>query len=316
MTSAVATPQTSTVPTQAEVVEVRRPRLLRSLVALARPRQWVKNVLVFAAPGAAGVLDEPKHLAQASVAFVAFCLVASGTYFLNDAHDVVADRAHPKKRLRPIAAGNVTIRLARTVGILLALAGVLSGLVLGDWGLVAVLGAYVAVSVGYSHGLKEVAVVDLVAVASGFVLRAVAGAVATDVPISDWFFIVASFGSLFMVAGKRHAEQLDLGDDAGAIRSTLGVYSQSYLHYIRSVSSGTVLVAYCLWAFEKADLAGGGFPWFQLSIVPFVVGILRYALLLDSGAGSAPEDLVLGDRALQVCGLVWVAVFACGVYLL
>jgi decaprenyl-phosphate phosphoribosyltransferase len=316
MAGAVATPQTSPGLAVDEVVEIRRPGLARSLVALARPRQWIKNVLVFAAPGAAGVLNEPDRLLEAGLCFVMFCLVASGTYFINDAHDVVADRAHPKKRLRPIAAGDVPIGLARGIGAVLAVGGVLLGLVLSDLGLVAVAAAYVALSVGYSHGLKEVAVVDLVAVASGFVLRAVAGAAATDVPISDWFFIVASFGSLFMVAGKRHAEQLDLGAEARNVRSTLGVYSQSYLHYIRAVSSGTVLVAYCLWAFEKADLAGGGFPWFQLSIGPFVVGILRYALLLDAGAGSAPEEIVLADRALLVSGLVWVIVFGCGVYLL
>jgi decaprenyl-phosphate phosphoribosyltransferase len=200
--------------------------------------------------------------------------------------------------------------------VVLAAVGISAGFLIGDIGLVAVTATYIALSVGYSHGLKDIAVVDLVAVASGFVLRTVAGAAATDVPISDWFFIVASFGSLFMVAGKRHAEQLDLGDDARTIRATLGVYSQSYLQFIRSVSSGTVMVAYCLWAFEKADLAGGGFPWFQLSILPFVMGVLRYALLLDSGSGSAPEEIVLGDRPIQVCGLAWVVVFGCGVYLL
>jgi decaprenyl-phosphate phosphoribosyltransferase len=317
MAAAVISEQQSTQPAAAEeVIPVGRRSRLRSIVVLMRPRQWVKNVLVFAAPGAAGVLDDPTHLGEACVAFVAFCLAASGTYLLNDARDVMADRAHPVKRLRPVAAGDVPVSLARVIGVLLALAGIAFGLVLGDLDLVLVTAAYVALSVAYTHGLKHVAVVDLVAVASGFVLRTVAGAAATDVPISDWFFIVASFGSLFMVAGKRHAEQLDLGDDARTIRSTLGVYSTTYLHYIRSVSSGTVLVAYCLWAFEKADLAGGGFPWFQLSIAPFVVGILRYALLLDSGAGSAPEDIVLGDRALQLAGLAWVVVFGCGVYLL
>jgi decaprenyl-phosphate phosphoribosyltransferase len=152
------------------------------------------------------------------------------------------------------------------------------------------------------------------------VLRAVAGAAATDVPISDWFFIVTSFGALFIVSGKRGAEA---GEMAGAttadprqFRAVLGAYSESYMAYLRSVTSGAVLVAYCLWAFERADTAvDHSIPWYQLSILPFVMAVLRYALVLDKGdRGSAPEDIILGDRTLQCIGVVWAIVFAIGVY--
>ena len=290
--------------------------LIGGLVRLARPHQWIKNVLVLAAPAAAGVLDQGEPLAETAVAFGAFCLAASGTYYLNDAADVVADRAHPVKRRRPVASGVVPVGLAQVLGVLLVVAGIALAFAAGGYELPAVVAGYVALTTAYSLGLKGVAVVDLVCVAAGFVLRAVAGAVATDVPISDWFFIVASFGSLFMVAGKRHAEQLDLGELAAGVRPTLGAYTPSFLNYLSAVSSGTVLVAYCLWAFERAAEVGGGFPWYQVSILPFVMGILRYALLLDAGRGAAPEDVVLGDRALQVIGVAWAICFGAGVYVL
>jgi decaprenyl-phosphate phosphoribosyltransferase len=286
---------------------------LRALLRTARPKQWSKNVLVFAAPGANGSLGHGTALAHTLIAFVCFCLAASGTYFLNDAADVESDRLHPTKRTRPVAAGDVSVRTARLVGVMLIVLGV--GLSFAArWELAVTIAGYVAITTLYSTVLKEVAVVDIVAVASGFVLRAVAGVTATGVPISDWFLIVASFGSLFMVAGKRHAERLEVGDSAAAIRTTLGEYSDSFLAYLRSVSSGTVFVAYSIWAFEKAQEAHLDVPWYQLSILPFVMGVLRYALLVDHGKGSAPEDVVLGDRTLQIIGVCWIVVFSLGIY--
>jgi decaprenyl-phosphate phosphoribosyltransferase len=183
------------------------------------------------------------------------------------------------------------------------------------WQLALTVGGYVVLTTLYSVKLKHIAVVDIVAVAMGFVLRAIAGAAATGVPISNWFFIVASFGSLFIVAGKRHAEGAEVGVDASELRSTLGEYSVAYLQYLRTVSTSAVLMGYCLWAFEKAAEASQSDPWYQVSILPFVLGILRYALLVDQGHGSAPEDIILSDRPLQVIGVLWIAVFGLGVHL-
>jgi decaprenyl-phosphate phosphoribosyltransferase len=282
------------------------------LLRLARPKQWIKNVLVFAAPGAAGVLDERTALVDTLIAFACFCMAAAGTYFLNDVRDVEADRRHPTKRHRPVAAGSVPPSVAAILGVVLLVAAV--GLALTvRWPLAATVAGYAVLTTSYSAVLKHVAVVDIVAVAAGFVLRAIAGAAATDVPISDWFFIVTSFGSLFMVTGKRGAEAVEIGDDASSVRPSLTSYTPGFVAYLRSVSSSAVLVAYCLWAFEKAAESGSDVPWYQLSIVPFVVGVLRYALVLDEGRGSAPEEIVLADRALQVVGAVWLVVFALGV---
>jgi decaprenyl-phosphate phosphoribosyltransferase len=149
-------------------------------------------------------------------------------------------------------------------------------------------------------------------VASGFVLRAVAGGVAVGVPISHWFLLVTSFGSLFLVSGKRSAEHIDLGERRARHRSTLGAYSLSFLHHVRSVTSSVAVAAYCLWAFERA--AGPYAIFFQLSIIPFLLVTLRYVQLLDAGRGGCPEELVFEDRALQVFGFLWVSSVAVGIH--
>ncbi|MHB8671327.1 MAG: decaprenyl-phosphate phosphoribosyltransferase, partial [Acidimicrobiales bacterium] len=174
--------------------------------------------------------------------------------------------------------------------------------------------AYVALTASYTLWLKNVAVVELAVVASGFVIRAVAGGVGTGVPISQWFLIVASFGSLFIVAGKRHGELRELGTDGASVRSALGSYPIAYLRYIWVLSSGVAITAYCLWAFEQ-NHGRGGFPWYELSIIPFVLALLRYALLLENGEGSAPEDLLLGDPILLGLAVVWALVFGAAVQL-
>jgi decaprenyl-phosphate phosphoribosyltransferase len=286
----------------------RTPAILR----LVRPRQWPKNVLVLTAPFAAGDVFHDAVLLHTALAFVAFCLVASGTYCLNDARDVEADRAHPTKHRRPVAAGEVSVVTAVTLGVLL-LAGGLGVAAAVRWQLLLVVASYVAVQVAYSWRLKEMPVFDIAAVASGFVLRAVAGGAAAPVDISQWFLIVAGFGSLFIVAGKRSAEHADLGVDAGTIRATLAEYSIGFLLFVRAVSASVCLTAYCLWAFERPRELGGGEIWYELSIIPFVLGILHYALRLERGEGAAPEEIILRDRTLQVVGLAWVVVFGLGV---
>ena len=290
------------------------PSLVGGVVRTMRPRQWLKNVLVFVAPAAAGVLAHRAPLFNTMAAFVLFCLAASGTYCINDVLDRDADRTHPKKRHRPVASGVVPVPVALVVGAALLALAMASSAAIGRPKLAVVIVAYVATTLVYSAWLKHEPVVDLGAVAAGFVLRAVAGGVAADVPLSNWFLIVACFGSLFMVTGKREAEVMTLGEARGEHRAILDEYTPSFLRYVRSVSSGVAMTAYCLWAFEKAHGATGAI-WFELSIVPFVVAVLRYGLLVDAGKGGAPEDVVLGDRRLQVLGVCLAALFAAGVYL-
>jgi decaprenyl-phosphate phosphoribosyltransferase len=281
---------------------------------LLRPQQWIKNLLVFAAPAAAGVLDEGEHLVHSGVVFLAFCLAASGTYCLNDVADATADRHHPTKRTRPVASGEISPGTAVALGLGLLASGLLAAALSGELAAAGLLAVYVAMTTSYTYWLKHVAVIDMVVVTAGFVLRAVAGVVGTEVPVSDWYLIVASFGSLFLVAGKRTSE-LRLGDGAGNHRRALDDYSTSFLVLVRSFSLGITVLAYCLWAFEKSELADSWFPWFELSIVPFTALLLRYALAHESAELAGPEEIVLGDRQLQAIGFVWACCLGAGVYL-
>ena len=300
-----------------------------AIARTARPRQWIKNVLVFAAPAAAGVLTHAAPLSRTIVAFIAFCFAASGTYFVNDALDAEADRHHPEKRRRPIAAGALGARLAVVIGLGAMVVSLLIPLAAGLDQLAGVVAIYLGVQAAYMFWLKYQPILDIAAVAAGFVLRAIAGGVAAEVPLSNWFLIVASSGSLLMVSGKRHAESLTLGEHGGEHRATLAAYSVPFLRYVRSVSSAVAMTAYFLWAFERAGTptcvtltaacpkvaTGHGAIWFELSVIPFALAIMRYALLLDAGDGGAPEDVVLRDRTLQVFGLILIALFAIGLYL-
>jgi len=280
---------------------------------MLRPRQWIKNGLVFGAPAAAGVLTHRTPLLDALAAFAVFCLAASGTYCLNDVVDREADGRHPVKRDRPVASGRISVRVAVLTGLALLAAALAGSAAIGRPKLALVVAIYVGVTITYSLWLKHEPILDIGAVAAGFVLRAIAGGVAARVPLSNWFIIVACFGSLFMVAGKREAELSLLGGDGESHRATLGAYTPSFLRHVRTVASGVTMTGYCLWAFEKAQGSSGAI-WYELSIIPFVLGVLRYSLLVDAGHGGAPEDLVLGDRTLQILGLTLAVLFAVGVY--
>jgi decaprenyl-phosphate phosphoribosyltransferase len=287
--------------------------VIKGLLREARPKQWAKNVLVFAAPGAAGRLDNRAELLRALVAFAAFCLASSGTYYWNDINDVAADRRHPTKRQRPIASGVVPLGVARVVGTLLLVGGIGAGFALNHKLGIAVAG-YVAITSLYSTALKHIAVVDLVAVAAGFLMRAIGGALATNVTMSQWFLLCTSFGSLFIVTGKRYAELRDYGEHAGAGRASLDDYTLGFLRIVLATSVGATLVAYCEWAFATKELSGTTKPYYELSIVPMVTALLRYTLILEQGHGAAPEEIFLADRTLQVLGVLWVVVFGLGVY--
>jgi decaprenyl-phosphate phosphoribosyltransferase len=287
--------------------------MIRALVIEARPRQWVKNVLVLAAPGAAGLLDNSSAIGSTVLAFVAFCLVSSGTYYWNDIHDRHNDARHPTKRHRPIASGRIPVPVAVVVAVVLLLAGIAIAASLNA-GTAIVVSTYVVLTTAYSTVLKHVAVVDLVVVAAGFVLRAMAGAEASAIEMSTWFVLCTSFGSLFIVTGKRYAELREFGDEAGVMRPSLAQYTLGFLHTVLSVSITASLVTYCLWAFEVRELSGSTWPFYELSIVPMGMALLRYLLVLEQGHGAAPEEVFAADRTLQLLGVVWAVAFGLGVY--
>jgi decaprenyl-phosphate phosphoribosyltransferase len=305
-------PTTATVAPRPETPPRTPLRVARGVLRTMRPKQWVKNVLVLAAPFAGGVLFSGGIAAHLVVAFVAFSLAASGIYLVNDANDVEADRAHPTKRRRPIAAGIVPVPLALAVGAVLLIAAVLVSL-LASVQLTVVVGVYAAVQLAYCFWLKHQPVLDICIVASGFLLRAIAGGAATGIPLSQWFLLSAGFGSLFMVAGKRYAEMM-LAERTGAkIRKSLESYAASYLRFVWALSATVLIMTYSLWAFQIRE-AHHNSVWSAVSIVPFVVAVLRYAVDVDSGNGGEPEEIALGDRVLQVLAIAWVATLTFAVY--
>lgn len=287
------------------------------LVRMARPRQWLKNLLVFAAPAAAGVLGHGGPFLRAAGAAGVFCLASSATYFLNDALDAGADRRHPRKRWRPVAAGRVSTGAAVTDAVILMALALGAGAALAGYRLTVVVAVYLGLSTAYSLRLKHEPVLDLACLSSGFILRAIAGGVATNVPLSDWFLIVASFGSLFIATGKRSAEYIQAGDDRGLLRPVLLKYPLNFLQSVRLLSAAVTITAYCLWAFERsaAGLRRHHHPiWSELSIIPVVLAVLYLELHYERGGGGAPEDLALRDRSLQALAVAWVVLFALGVY--
>ncbi|WP_127781684.1 decaprenyl-phosphate phosphoribosyltransferase [Rhodococcus sp. X156] len=281
------------------------------LLKAVRPRQWVKNVLVLAAPVAAGKVGELSILGDAAIAFLAFCLAASGVYLVNDAMDVDADRAHPRKRHRPIAAGVVPVRLAYVLAVVLLLASMALSLV-ASWELLVVIAVYVAVQLAYCFGLKHQPVLDICIVASGFLLRAIAGGVAAGLELSQWFLLVAAFGSLFMVSGKRYAEMRVAEQTGGKIRKSLESYTSTYLRFVWTMSATAVILSYGLWAFQLNETSDS--VWSVISMVPFTVAVLRYAVDVDGGVAGEPEEIALRDRVLQVLAVAWLVVIGISVY--
>ncbi|GGK55509.1 decaprenyl-phosphate phosphoribosyltransferase [Nocardia camponoti] len=288
--------------------------LVGGVIKAIRPRQWVKNVLVLAAPLAAGpeVLGDSSVLIKVGIAFVVFCMAASGIYLVNDSLDVEADRAHPTKRYRPIAAGVVPVNLAYVlaVGFLL---GSLAISFLASWHLVVVMAVYIAIQLAYCFGLKHQAVLDICIVSSGFLLRAVAGGAAAGIALSQWFLLIMAFGSLFMAAGKRYAE-LQIAIDTGAkIRKSLEYYTPTYLRFIWTLAATAVVVFYGLWAFQQDSARDT--QWFSISMIPFTIAILRYAVDVDGGEAGEPEEIALGDRILQFLAIAWIGAVGVAVYL-
>jgi len=294
------------------VTEVAVGSRLPVLLRACRPRQWIKNTLVLTAPIAAGVAFQPRALLQMLVAVIAFCVAASGIYLVNDAVDAEADRAHSTKRLRPVASGELSVRAAWTGALVLLPAALVISAIL-TWQLFVVIAIYEVIQLWYCLGMKHEPVIELASVASGFLLRAIAGGVATHVQLSQWFLIAAGFGSLFMAAGKRYAE-IRLVQDAGVeIRPVLERYTPTYLRFVWTMSAGVLVTTYALWAFSMGQATPN--EWSVVSIVPFVVALLRYAVDVDSGAAGEPEEVVLHDRMLLLLGGIWVVCLMASVYL-
>ncbi|WP_077800360.1 decaprenyl-phosphate phosphoribosyltransferase [Streptomyces sp. JHA26] len=288
--------------------------LVGGLLRTARPRQWIKNVLVVAAPAAAGELFSRHALTQLALVFLLFTACAAAVYLVNDARDAEADRAHPVKRHRPVAAGQVPVPVAYAVGGALGVLAPLVAARLCPPPVAALLVAYLAMQVAYCVSLKHVLVVDLAVVTTGFLMRAMIGGLALGIPLSRWFLITTGFGALFMVSAKRYSEAVQMAGKQGATRALLTEYTTGYLRFVWQLAAGVAVLGYCLWAMEEGGVPHTSvLPWRQLSMVAFILAVLRYAVFADRGTAGEPEDVVLRDRALALIGVVWVAMYGLAV---
>lgn len=261
-----------------------------------RPKQWAKNLLVFAAPIAAGKIIHGNTFPKAILAFVAFCMISSVGYIVNDIQDLERDRGNPKKSKRPLASGRINTNQALVVLALCLLIGVATASTL-TFSFQLVLALYLLSTLSYSFGLKHQPVVELIIVALGFVLRAIAGGAATGTPISRWFLVVTSFGSLVIVVAKRLAEAESLVN--ADVRPVIRDYPLPFLRFMLASSAAVTLTGYSLWAFSLTESQ----HFAQMSLLPLCLGLFRYVWLVEQGSGEVPEDLLLHDLVLVLSGL-------------
>ena len=287
----------------------------RALLASLRPAQWVKNGVILIPAVFALKATDPSVMLRALVAVVAFCLLSGATYLGNDLADRERDRAHPEKRRRAIASGELSVRAAAWTGALLGLAGLGLSLSLG-FPFFATAAGYVLLQAAYSTYLKRLAVVDVFAIAGGFVLRVVAGAEAVPVPISNWLYLTTLFLALFLALEKRRAELTLLGAEASRHRGILSEYDVALVDQLVAIAGGATVMTYSLYTLSPDTLAKFGSDRLKLTI-PFVLfGVFRYLHLVHRrGAGGEPERVLVRDRGMQLTLLGYIATVAWAIYM-
>jgi 4-hydroxybenzoate polyprenyltransferase len=284
---------------------------IADVITLIRPRQWTKNLAVFAAIIFAGRLFEGDPLVRVIGAFLALDLISGGLYAVNDALDAERDRQHPVKRLRPVARGAITPKTAGLLGACLVALGLGAAFMLGRDFFLAAAG-YLALQLLYGIALKHVAIVDLLVIAIGFVLRAVAGALVIHVPVSPWLVLCAGLLALFLATAKRRHELVLLAGESPQHRPVLAEYSPELLDSFLVTLSSATITTYALYTFFEQRAPG----YAMMLTIPFVIyGVLRYqALVLIGGQGGRPEEILLGDRPILVAVLLWVAAAVAALY--
>lgn len=296
----------------AQVSSPRRP-LAWSLLISLRPRQWTKNGLLFLGLIFSLSLYDSGLVLRSIAAFADFCILASATYLINDVLDLDRDRLHPIKRMRPVASGQITPFTALLASALLLVAGLALAASLGTAFAIAAL-LYLLITIAYSLWLKNVAIVDLLVVAAGFVLRAGAGAVVIGVPISPWLYVCTMLGALFLATSKRRHEIVLLRGVAGEHRRILQSYTLPFLDQMISVLASASVIAYSLYTFSAENLPKNQA---MMLTIPFVLyGIFRYLYLIhEKDGGGTPEEALLTDMPLLAAVLGWGAASTAIIYL-
>lgn len=290
-----------------------RPSAILGLIRACRPKQWTKNGLVFFGLIFALKLTDPHLVLRSLAAFAVFCAASSGVYLFNDLADIENDRQHPKKMHRPLAAGVIIPAQAIALGVILFVVAIAGGFALGTtFGALTVL--YIGLMSAYSVRLKHVVLIDAFVLAAGFVIRAAAGAIVVNVPISPWLYVCTVLASLFLALGKRRSELVTLSHDAKNHRKILDEYSIPLLDQLIVIITSATVMAYSLYTFSAENLPA---DHSMMLTIPFVLyGLFRYMYLmhLRSGGGS-PEDALLGDPPLLASAVLWMGTAVVILYL-
>ena len=285
-----------------------------NLLITLRPGQWTKNLLVFAGVLFGRRLLEPAAVGRAVAAFAIFCALSGVVYLINDVADRESDRQHPLKERRPIASGALAIPAALVTALILCAVGLGGAAALG-WKFFAVAAAYVVLLTLYSALLKHIVIVDVLTIAAGFVLRAVAGAVAVSVEISHWLLVCTVLLALFIALAKRRHELILLANGATGHRPILGEYSPYLLDQMISVVTASTLVSYVFYTISPETQDKFGTPWLGFTIPFPLYGIFRYLYLMHQReGGGSPAELLLTDRPLLVCVALWAVAIALIIY--
>ena len=283
------------------------------LLLSLRPDQWTKNLIVFVGLVFGGQLLDPGAVGRSIAAFVVFCALSSAMYLVNDVGDRVRDLLHPLKATRPIAAGRVSPAAALSLAGVLLLSGLLAAFVLGSaLGWLTLL--FVSLLVLYSRLLKQFVILDVLTIAIGFVLRAIAGAVVVGVPFSQWLLVCTLLGALFLGLTKRRQEVDSLGEDAVRHRPALARYTPALLDQMVTIVAGATLVSYAVYTTDPSTVAQFGTSLLTLTIPFPIYGVLRYLILLHDDTQAGPSDILLRDRPLAYCILGWTLAVALIIY--
>ena len=288
-----------------------RPNWPLAVLRTARPRQWPKNLLVFAAPLAGASLGRRDGLGYALVAAIAFGCASVAVYFVNDVADAERDRRHPRKRFRPVASGDLPKSHAIAIGAVCAAAGLAGGALISEPLLTACVGAYLTLSFLYSWVLKHIPVVEVLFVASGFLLRVLGGAAATHVPPSGWFLLVCSLGAFGVAIAKRYSELTNLGPEAVRHRPAMRFYRPAALRFSQIAVGAAMIAAYLAWAASEHAEAR---TWHLASALPLAAALARFAFLTGRRTSAPVEDLLMRDGLMLACELSWLALFVAGLY--
>ncbi len=289
--------------------------LLLNVLRSLRPKQWTKNVIVFAGLFFAEDMFDLKKIVPACLAFIVFCMVSSGGYLINDVMDRKKDALHPVKKFRPIAAGKVPVALAVILGLFLLIGSSLAGFRI-DSAFGFLITFYMIMTVSYSLWLKRIIILDVLVIASGFVLRAIGGTLAINELISSWLIICTIFLSLFLALTKRRSEFMALGDHAASVRKTLSKYNAQFLDQMINTATAACLISYALYTLDSGTVQKFGTRNLAFTL-PFVIyGLFRYLFLVHQhNAGESIENALLSDGPILLCIFLYAATVAAIIYL-